>query len=110
MTEQEYIKKIDAGECFSESEIKSLVYDYDYEYKVVSGNLGRWTQSMTTIVKLCDRYFAIHWERGLTEMQEDDFWYSSIEEVEPKERVITVIDWFRTRDGVFMATSSELND
>ena len=73
MTEQEYIKKIDAGECFSESEIKSLVYDYDYEYKVVSGNIGRWTQSMTTIVKLCDRYFAIHWERGLTEMQEDDF-------------------------------------
>jgi hypothetical protein len=43
MTEQEYIKKIDAGECFSESEIKSLVYDYDYEYKVVSGNIGRWT-------------------------------------------------------------------
>lgn len=110
MTEQEFVEKIDAGKSLSESEIKSLIYDYDFGYVDIPGELLRWTQRMITIVKLCGRYFAIHWERGLTERQDDDFWNSFIKEVKPKERITTVTDWVATKDSTVIATSSKLNN
>ena len=38
--------------------------------EVVNGS-GRWTEYVTSILKFGDRYFAIEWQRGLTENQED---------------------------------------
>lgn len=43
---------------------------------------------MTTIIRIKDKLFAIDWDRGLTEYQEDSFSEQPYE-VEKKTRVIT---------------------
>lgn len=37
------------------------------------GNTGRWTRMMTSVVEHEGRFFAVEWQSGLTEMQEDEF-------------------------------------
>ena len=70
--EMEYFKKITNGVELSESELSDLVWEYSVDE--VDGECGRWTQSMKSIVELCGKYFAIDWERGLTEHQEHEFY------------------------------------
>ena len=88
------IKKIDNGEKLSERELRNLVLDNEIESEW--GENRRWTRSVTTIVKLCDRYFAINWEEGLTECQENEF-YEQPYEVENRtyEKTITVTEWIK---------------
>lgn len=56
----------------------------------------RWTKLVRTIVEVDDRYFAIEWQKGLTEMQ-DNFFDEQPYEVERKVEVetIEVISWNR---------------
>ena len=77
---EEYILgKIDKGEDLTEGEIKELVWEYEVERE--EGDSGRWTQSMTSYVKLLNRFFVIYWESGLTEYQENEY-LNQPEEVE----------------------------
>lgn len=79
---EEYILgKIDKDEDLTEDEIKRLVWDYEVEQE--EGDSGRWTQSMTSYVKLLNRFFVIYWESGLTECQENEY----LEQPEEVERV-----------------------
>lgn len=39
----------------------------------IEGDTGRWTRMMTSIVEHEGRFFAVEWQSGLTEMQEDEF-------------------------------------
>lgn len=59
----------------------------------VGGECDRWTQAMETIFEVNGRFFAVGWSRGLTELQEDEFWMADVYEVEKKERVI--FEWVR---------------
>ena len=45
-------------------------------------------ESLTEFVEGDSRLFAISWDRGLTEQQENDFDYAEVYEVKRKERVI----------------------
>ena len=66
------------------------------EVEEISGENRRWSQGMQTIFKVDNRYFSICWEKGLTEMQENEF-YDQPEEVELKEytKTITVKNWIK---------------
>lgn len=39
----------------------------------IEGDTGRWMRMMTSIVEHEGRFFAVEWQSGLTEMQEDEF-------------------------------------
>lgn len=95
--EEIMIKKIDNKEPLTEHEIRTLVFEYDVETE--HGDNRRWTRSVNTIVKLCDRYFSINWEEGLTEYQDNEF-YNQPCEVRREEEVktIVVVNWVKVNE------------
>ena len=95
MSESERLfQKIKNKEYLSESEIRSLLWDYGCEVDEIEGGAHRWTQSVSTIIELCGQYVRIDWQRGLTEMQEN-IYDEQPYFVEKKKRVIqkVVVDW-----------------
>lgn len=90
LSEKEYFEKITKGEELSERELKDLVFDFEYDCQ--EGDMDRWTISVKTIVELCGEYFAIDWERALTEMQEHEF-YNQPYKVEKVEKMVKVTEW-----------------
>ena len=58
-----------------------------------SDSSGRWYDYVTTILKMGDRYFAFDWNRGKTEMQDDDFDDAEYYEVVPKTKTITMTEY-----------------
>lgn len=54
------------------------------------GDCGRWTQDMETIIQVGNDLWAIPWDQGLTECQENEFWEQPYR-VERKERVVTQV-------------------
>lgn len=87
------IGKIDAGEKLSEKELKELRWDFN-EADTIYGENRRWSRSVRSIIEICGRYFALDWEEGLTEYQDNEF-YNQPFEVEKKEyqKTITVTEW-----------------
>lgn len=87
-------QKIKNNERLSEREIRSILFEYGEEVDEIEGDSDRWTQFISTIVKLCGQYVRIDWQRGLTEMQENIFDEQPYF-VEKKERVVqkVVVDW-----------------
>jgi hypothetical protein len=91
--EEIILNKIDSGEKLNKSELSNLVWDFE-EVDCEYGDNRRWSRSVTSIVKINDRFFCIKWENGLTENQENEF-YDQPYEVEKKtyEKTITVTEW-----------------
>lgn len=90
--EEIMVAKILNGEKLTEQEIKELTWDYEIERE--EGDHGRWTRYVTSIVKLCDKHFAIDWEQGLTEYQENEYYNQPYEVVKHTyEKTITVTEW-----------------
>ena len=90
----EYIlSKIDAGEKLTESELRELRWEFN-EVETIYGENRRWSRSVRSILEIGERYFALDWEEGLTECQENEF-YNQLVEVEKKEytKTITVTEW-----------------
>lgn len=92
--EELMVKKIDNGEDLTEKELRSLVYEYTVFTE--EGDDHRWVRDVTTIVELCGRNFEIDWYKGLTEMQEDEFYDQpfEVEKIE-YEKTITVTEWVK---------------
>lgn len=91
------IEKMYAGEKLSEYELRCLINENDYggielgKYEVVEvieGEHNRWTQDMDTIIKVGKDYWCIPWEAGLTENQDNEYYYQPYR-VERRERVVT---------------------
>ena len=86
------IEKLYAGKNLNEYELKCLAYgdgDLGYEWvDEVGYDSGRWSQFMETIFRVGDDLWAIPWQRGLTECQENEF-YDQPYRVIKKTRVIT---------------------
>lgn len=91
--EIEMLNKIDSGEELSEKDLRSLVCEFN-EVDRTKGENRRWVRSIQSIIKIGDRHFALDWEQGLTENQENEFWKQPYE-VEKKtyEKTITVTEW-----------------
>lgn len=91
MTEQEFLEKFDKGETFSERELKSLRWEFN-EVETIYGENRRWSRSAQTIFEVNGRLFALDWENGLTESQEDEF-YNQPYEVEKRTKTIVVNEY-----------------
>ena len=86
------INKIDSHEDLTEKEISRLVFNYDIENTY--GENRRWTRSVSTIIRLGDRYFCIEWEEGLTECQTNEYFEQPYEVEEHEyEKTIIVREW-----------------
>lgn len=72
-----------------------LIYFYDWDEEVddIYGDVHRWTIDIVSIRRKGDKYYAIHWEQGLTENQENDFICAYIEEVRPVKRMVETTEW-----------------
>lgn len=72
--------------------MQTLVNEYEEEREY--GDRGRWTQSVVSIIKLCNKYYQIYWEEALTEYQENSFLDQPIEvRKHTYEKTITVTEW-----------------
>lgn len=87
-------QKIDNQVTLTDKELYRLL-DYEIEEEREYGEDDRWSKGVSSIIKLCDRYFLLYWRKGLTEMQENEF-YDQPYEVEKVqyEKTITVTEWW----------------
>lgn len=76
--------KIYNGEELTEDELREFVQEYSAVYEV-KGDEGRWTVQITSIFQINDKLFAIDWDRGLTELQESEFYCQPYEVVKKTE-------------------------
>lgn len=91
-TDRRILEKLDRHENLTIRELKYLVYECEID--TIEGEDGRWTRSVTTIAKLGGRTFSIDWGRGLTEMQENEFFDQPMEVFKHEhEETVTVTDW-----------------
>lgn len=90
MTNEEFLQRYNSGEPnFTKDEIEKMAYgEFGNYITTVEGNTRRWVQEVETIFEVDGRLFAVGWDRGLTEYQENDFDDAEVYEVERKERVI----------------------
>lgn len=65
------VKKIDDKKRLTEEELKTLIFEESIN--TVRDEPRRWSCTTTSIFKFKERFFAIVWENGLTENQEDEF-------------------------------------
>lgn len=85
--------KITEGIDLTEGELKELIYDYRHIHvDEISGDDLRWVKPMTSIIKIRDKYFAIDWFKGLTEMHGDEF-YDQPYEVKRVDKMVPVTEW-----------------
>ena len=86
------MQRYDSGKPnFTEDEIKDMAYEEFGNYVTTAeGETDRWYQEVETIFEVGDRLFAVSWDRGLTEQQENDFDDAEVYEVERKEKVIFI--------------------
>lgn len=92
----ETVNKLKSGEKLSEGEIKTLVYD-GVEVDEIKGYSGRWTQGVKTIIDIDGELWAIDWNRGLTEYQENEF-YNQPYKVVKREKQIIVAEYVAVED------------
>jgi hypothetical protein len=79
---------------FTAEQVREAVFERDVE--TIEGENRRWVRSNTSIVKMEDeKFYELHWEEGLTEMQESEFEEQEAHEVEEVEKTIVVQRWDR---------------
>jgi hypothetical protein len=71
---------------FTEQEAREAVYEHPVD--TIIGDSGRWSRLVTTIVSIDGRYYAIDWDEGLTENQENEFEEGDFEEVRKDVKVV----------------------
>ena len=87
----ETVTKLKSGEKLSERELMTLVCD-GVEVDEIEGDSGRWTQGVQTIIDIDGALWAIDWDRGLTEYQDNEF-YNQPYRVVKRERQIIVAEY-----------------
>ena len=105
MTVKEFLNKIDNKEVFNEEELKDLYWgdlegdddDIIEEVDEIIEEKRRWSQFISKIVKINNRYFCLTADIGLTEYQDNEYDFQP-EEVRPVEKVITTIEWVEVND------------
>lgn len=81
--------KLDKGEKLTSGELSMLVHEYPEEHRV-EGEDRRWSRTITSVVNVDGTLYAIDWEHGLTESQENEYYDQPVKVVlEEKEVTIT---------------------
>lgn len=97
LNEEEMYDLLISNHKFTERELKDIVYGNLFCYDKQEFGSGRWTQRMLYIMKVSDKLFAILWDKGLTESQEDEFCYQPYEVICQK-KVITMKDYVKVEE------------
>lgn len=87
LTYDEIVAKLRRGEELDEYEIRTLAWESEEEYEE-EGEEHRWQRGMFTVINLDGELWGINWMRGLTECQEDEFYYQPYR-VKKVEKVVT---------------------
>ena len=82
-------EKLLNGVDLDDEEMREMAYD---GFKTTPYFRNRWTTTTQTLYKVGDRVFAIDWEKGNTEMQEDCF-YNQPYEIKLVKRLVEVEDY-----------------
>lgn len=85
-------EKILAGEYLSEEEVAGWIYEVE-PIDRIADEPRRWHSEITLIYKLQNRYFKLCYDQALTEIQEDEFWPQTAQEVTPHKKIIETIEW-----------------
>lgn len=99
-TADDFLAAYDDGYEFNEDKIRKLAWgDIGFGKMITQeeGDIGRWNQYMTTILKVKDRYFAVGWESGLTECQEN-YYDGPIYEVRPVKKMVEITEWYPVKN------------
>lgn len=109
------ITKFDDEDYYSDHCEEILVYKIDNNMKLYNdelydllefeiddyreyGDNNRWDRSVSSICKLCNRYFKLNWFEGLTEMQENSFFEQPYEVKRIEyEKTIVVTKWISVK-------------
>lgn len=86
---------------FSEEELSRIPYEDLDGIEVIDtieGEHSRWTEHMTTIFRYENKLYALEWERGLTEYQENEF-YNQPYEVKEVKKMVEVTDYIPVKEG-----------
>ena len=97
----EYVlHKIDNGEQLTEKELEKMLWSFK-EIDTSYGENRRWNRSVRTILEIGGRYFALDWDEGLTECQENEFFNQPVE-VKKREytKTIVVTEWDEIKKGL----------
>lgn len=87
LTYDEIVAKLRRGEKLDECEIRTIVSESHQVYEM-EGEEHRWQREMFTVINLDGELWGINWMRGLTELQEDEFYYQPYR-VKKIEKVVT---------------------
>lgn len=89
-TEEEKIQmKLESGEKLSEREMRNMDMYFSEVYRE-EGESRRWSKSILSVFEVGDKKYALNWEEGLTESQENEYWEQPyLVKLEEKEVVIT---------------------
>ena len=94
MDEEYFLKQIENHIPLTEEELRTLVLFYSIEE--MYGADHRWHKEVTSIVRLGNRYFAVEWYQGLTELQDNEFFDQPYEvEFKEYEKTITIKEWVK---------------
>lgn len=78
---------------FSEDELIDFIDEYEVTREY--GENRRWSRSVTSICEFDNKFYAIDWDEGLTEMQPDEYYDFQPYPVKPIEKQITVVEWVK---------------
>lgn len=94
--DKELVRKIKNGEELSEEELSDIAYECVRgfsDYIVEEEEDRRWFRSVSTFFKTDDgRWFCLVWEKGLTEIQDDEFWEQPYEVKREVKKVVTKVN------------------
>ena len=95
MTDEEFLQRYDSGKPnFTKDEIEMMAYEEFGNYvSTAKGKTHRWYREVKTIFEAEGRLFAVSWNEGLTEQQDNDFDDSEVYEVVKKEKI--TFEWVR---------------
>ena len=77
---------------FTAKQVENYIDSFD-EIDRIEGKDKRWTRTIKSIVKRDGKYYALEWEKGLTECQKNVFWYQYAPEVKRTEKTIVINEW-----------------
>ncbi|MEG1567899.1 MAG: hypothetical protein RR347_09475 [Anaerovoracaceae bacterium] len=91
--EEIMVTKIDNKEELTENELSRI---RDFSIEDDKGENRRWSRSVGSVLEMCDRYFMLDWEEGLTEYQDNEFYDQPYEvKKETYEKTISVTEWVK---------------
>ena len=86
------IEKIKTNQKLTESELKLCAFGEVGNY-IVDNNIEehRWHMIVQTIFEIDGQLYAIDWMRGLTELQENEYWYQPYKVIRKEQTVIQIV-------------------